>query len=178
MSKNIILGVTGSIAAYKAPDIVNKLKKEDMNVTVVMTESSENFITELTMQTISNNKVYTDVFDKQEESISHIDVVNKADLILIAPATANIIGKLANGICDDMLSTMCMVAKDKKIIIAPAMNTNMYENQILQKNINVLKGYGFKFIEPRESLLACNIYGKGALANVEDIVQVVKREVQ
>lgn len=169
----MILGVTGSIAAYKSMDIVSKLKK-DYDITVIMTESAKEFITPLSFQVLTNNKVYDKTFDEDDSKVSHIELVKESDIILIAPATANIISKMANGICDDILSTILTVAHNKKIIIAPAMNTNMYENPIIQENIKKLKSFGVEFIEPKESLLACGDYGKGALANIEDIVKVVK----
>ncbi len=169
----MILGITGSIAAYRAAEIVSQLKK-DYDITPVMTESASKFISPITMQTLTGNKVYNKTFDEEDTKVSHIDVVKESDIILIAPATANFISKMAHGICDDMLSTMVVVGYNKRIIVAPAMNTNMYENPIIQENINKLKSLGVEFIEPKESLLACGDYGKGALANIEDIVEVVK----
>ncbi len=169
----MILGITGSIAAYRATEIVSQLKK-DYDITPVMTESASKFISPITMQTLTGNKVYNKTFDEEDTKVSHIDVVKESDIILIAPATANFISKMAHGICDDMLSTMIVVGHNKRIIVAPAMNTNMYENPIIQENINKLKSLGVEFIEPKESLLACGDYGKGALANIEDIVEVVK----
>ncbi len=169
----MILGITGSIAAYRATEIVSQLKK-DYDITPVMTDSAAKFISPITMQTVTGNKVYNKTFDEDDTKVSHIDVVKESDIILIAPATANFISKMAHGICDDMLSTMVVVGHNKRIIVAPAMNTNMYENPIIQENINKLKSLGVEFIEPKESLLACGDYGKGALANIEDIVEVVK----
>lgn len=175
--KKIILGVSGSIAAYKAADIASKLSKK-YDVHVVMTKSATKFITPITFQTLTTNPVYTEVFDENESNVSHIDLVKECDLVLIVPATANIIGKCANGIADDMLSTMFMVAKDKKKIIAPAMNTNMYENPIVQNNLKTLKSIlNVIEIEPKESLLACKDYGKGALAEIVDILDVIEREI-
>ncbi len=178
MNRNIILGVSGSIAAYKSADIVSKLNKNNISSSVVMTESAQKFITPMTLQILSGKYVYTDIFTESESEVSHIDVVNKSDMILIAPATANVIAKLAHGICDDMLTTMCMVANGKKIVVAPAMNTNMYENPITQRNIQILKDYGFIIIEPREALLACGDYGKGALATIDEIANIVIKELQ
>lgn len=168
----IVLGVTGSIAAYKAADIINRLKADHI-INVVMTESATKFITPMTLQTLSQNKVSVTTFDEDEANVSHIDLALDADIILIAPATANIISKVKMGICDDLLSTICVVGGPSKIIFAPAMNTHMYENPIIQQNIEDLKNHGSKFIEPRVSLLACNEYGKGALATVETIVDYV-----
>lgn len=168
----IILGVTGSIAAYKAADIINRLKGEHQ-INVVMTKSATEFITPMTLQTLSQNKVFVTTFDADEANVSHIDLALNADMILIAPATANIIGKIRSGISDDLLSTICTVAGPNKLVIAPAMNTHMYENPITVENMEYLEAKGTKFIEPRESLLACNVYGKGALATVETIVDYV-----
>lgn len=169
---NIVLCVSGSIAAYKAADIVNRLKVNN-DIHVVMSESATKFITPLTFEALSQNKVYTDMFESEEAKISHIDIATNADLILVAPASANTISKLNAGIADNLLSTILIAAKPTKIIMAPAMNTNMYENPIIQKNIADLKEYGVSFIKPRSSLLACNTYGVGALATVEDIVEFV-----
>ena len=172
--KNIVLGVTGSIAAYKAADIVSGLTKHDIDVNVVMTKASTQFITPMTLQVLSKNKVYTDVFQEDCPSeVKHITLPQNADLILIAPATANIIGKMANGIADDMLSSLYLAAYDIPIIIAPAMNTRMYENPIVVENMKKLAEKGVKFIEPRESMLACGYLGKGALADVNEIINTV-----
>lgn len=168
----ILLGVSGSIAAYKAADIINRLKA-DHQINVVMTESATEFITPLTLQTLSQNKVFVTTFDADEANVSHIDLATEADIILIAPATANIISKLRSGVCDDLLTTISVVAGPSKIILAPAMNTHMYENPIIEDNLQYLQKLGVKVIEPRVSLLACNEYGKGALATVETIVEYV-----
>jgi len=176
---NIILGVTGSIAAYKAADITNILTKDGYNVDVIMTKGGTAFITPLTMQALSKNKVYTDVFQEDyPKEIKHISLSKKADLLLIAPATADIIGKLANGIADDMLTSVVLAINDIPMLIAPAMNTKMYENPIVQDNIAKLKKYGFEIIEPKEALLACGDLGKGALADVTEIVGIVKAHLQ
>lgn len=168
----ILLGVSGSIAAYKAADIINRLKG-DHQINVVMTESATEFITPMTLQTLSQNKVFVSTFDADEANVSHIDLARAADIVLIAPATANIISKIRFGICDDLLSTICVVSGPDKIVLAPAMNTHMYENPIIQENIEYLKNMGTQVIEPRSSLLACNDFGKGALATVETIVEFV-----
>ena len=171
---NIILGVTGSIAAYKAADITSQLVKKGWNVNVVMTRGGTEFITPLTFQTLSKNKVYTDVFQEREpHEVKHIGLSQRADIFLIAPATANVIGKIANGIADDMLTSLALSVTGIPKIIAPAMNTRMYENSIVQENIEKLKNYNYEFIEPRESMLACGDVGKGALANVSDIINFV-----
>ncbi len=171
----ILLGVTGSIAAYKAADIINRLKGEH-EIQVVMTKSACEFITPLTLQTLSQNKVFVTTFDADEANVSHIDLALEADLILVAPATANIIAKAASGICDDLLSTILVVGGLKKTIFAPAMNTNMFENEITQENVDKLIKKGARIIEPRVGLLACNVYGKGALATVETIVDYVNND--
>lgn len=172
--KSIVLGVTGSIAAYKAADIVNGLNREGFNVNVVMTEGGCAFITPLTLQTLSKNKVYTGVFQEDcPEEVKHISLAQNADLLLIAPATANIIGKLACGIADDMLTSLALAVNGVPMLIAPAMNTRMYENAVVTENLSRLKGRGYEVIEPRESMLACGCVGKGALAAVPDIIQAV-----
>ncbi len=174
---NILLGVTGSIAAYKAAEITSRLTKQGHNVDVILTESGSKFITPLTLQTLSKNKVYMDMFEEIVPSeVKHISLAKKADLVLIAPATANIIGKIAGGIADDFLSTVVMAAANHTpVYIAPAMNTNMYENPIVQENIENLKAGGYHFIDPKASLLACGDLGKGALADVDEIVDVVTK---
>ena len=177
---NILLGVTGSIAAYKADDITSRLTKLGHNVDVVLTESGSRIITPITLQTLSKNKVYTDMFEEITPSeVKHISLAKKADVVLIAPATANIIGKIANGIADDFLSTVVMaVANHTPVYIAPAMNTNMYENPIVQDNIKKLKSFGYRFIEPKESLLACGDLGRGALADVDEIVEIIEGSIK
>lgn len=174
---NVLLGVTGSIAAYKAADIISRLTKQGHSVDVILTESGSKIITPLTLQTLSKNKVYMDMFEEiTPTEVKHISLAKKADLVLIAPATANIIGKIAGGIADDFLSTVVMAAATHTpIYIAPAMNTNMYENPIVQENIEKLQNLGYHFIEPKASLLACGDLGKGALADVDEIVDVVTK---
>lgn len=174
---NVLLGVTGSIAAYKAAEITSRLTKQGHNVDVILTESGSRFITPLTLQTLSKNKVYMDMFEEIVPSeVKHISLAKKADLVLVAPATANIIGKVAGGIADDFLSTVVMAAANHTpVYIAPAMNTNMYENPIVQENIEKLKARGYHFIDPKASLLACGDLGKGALADVDEIVDVVTK---
>ena len=172
---NIVLGVTGSISAYKAADIANRLHKDGHDVHVVMTDGAEEFITPLTLQTLSKNKVLTEEFEEFDEydptAVMHIDLADKADVVLIAPATANVIGKIAGGIADNLLCAVVMAAADQaQVVIAPAMNTHMYENPIVQDNIEKLKKYGYLFIEPKESHLACGTTGKGALADMDDII--------
>lgn len=172
----VCIGVTGGIAAYKALDIVSKLKKHDIDVRVIMTESATKFVAPLTFQSLSQNMVVTDMFTEPKAfEIQHISLAKRADIFLIAPATANIIGKVANGISDDMLSTTIMATK-AKVIFAPAMNTQMYENIIVQDNIRKLKNYGYDFIDPASGLLACRDIGKGKLEDVNIIVDRVLEE--
>jgi len=178
----IVLGVTGSIAAYKAGDIISGLVKSGCDVHVIMTAAATKFITPLTFQTLTKNKVYVDMFEEiVYNDVRHISLAQRADCFVIAPATANIIGKIAGGIADDMLSTVVMAVdmKTKKtpVIICPAMNTAMYENRITQDNINKLREYGYKFVDPKESRLACGDVGKGALADIADISAEIKKAV-
>jgi len=174
--KEVILGVTGSIAAYKAAEIANILIKDNINVNVIMTNAAIQFIAPLTFQTLTKNKVYTDMFEEiTYHDIRHISLAQKADCVVIAPATANIIGKIASGIADDMLSTVVMAVQNTPVIICPAMNTAMYENPVMRENINKLKNCGYQFVEPKESLLACGDLGKGALADIELIVTAIKK---
>jgi phosphopantothenoylcysteine decarboxylase/phosphopantothenoylcysteine decarboxylase/phosphopantothenate--cysteine ligase len=176
--KEIVLGISGSIAAYKSADIASQLTKSKYNVNVIMTNAATKFVTPLTFQTLTKNKVYTDMFAEIEyHDVRHISLAQKADCLVIAPATANIIGKIANGIADDMLTTVVMAtmtAKRIPVIICPAMNTAMFENPITQDNIKKLTKYGYLFVEPRESLLPCGSLGKGALAEVDVIVNAIK----
>lgn len=177
MSKCVVIGVTGGIAVYKALDVISALRKKDIEVHVIMTESASKFVNPLTFQSISQNMVVTDMFAEPKVwEIQHISLAQKADLMLIAPATANIIGKVANGIADDMLSTTIMAAAKAKVIFAPAMNTNMYQNRIVQGNIEKLKSYGYEFIEPASGRLACGDIGIGKLADVNTIVERVLAE--
>ena len=173
MKKNVVLGVSGGIAVYKALEITSLLIKKGINVNVIMTENATKFVTPLTFQSISQNLVTVDMFTEPKAwEIQHISLAHKADVMLIAPATANIIGKVANGIADDMLSTTIMATK-AKVIFAPAMNTNMYENPIVQNNIKKLKEFGYEFIEPASGRLACGDIGKGKLEKPEIIVEKV-----
>ncbi|MCL2053312.1 MAG: phosphopantothenoylcysteine decarboxylase [Oscillospiraceae bacterium] len=170
--KDIILGVTGSIAAYKAAEIANLLAKSNMNVHTIMTDAATKFITPLTFQTLTKNKVYTDMFEQAVYSdVRHISLAQKADCFVIAPASADIIGKIAAGIADDMLTTVIMAFQNKPVIICPAMNTAMYENPITKRNIETLTALGYHFVEPKESRLACGDLGKGALADVDCIIK-------
>lgn len=173
--KAILLGVTGSIACYKACEITSQLTQQDANITVVMTRSALEFVNPLSFQTLSRNRVYYDMFDTNYTfDCRHISLAEKCDLIVIAPATANIIGKIANGIADDLLSTTIMSAK-KPVIIAPAMNTNMLNNPIVIENINKLKNLGYIFIEPEKGYLACGTVGEGRLADINVIIDKIKQ---
>jgi len=168
--KNILIGVTGGIACYKICDVINHLKREGANVDIIMTENATKFITPLTLETLSKSRVVVDMFhEKDHVDVEHISLARKADIVLIAPATANIIGKLANGIADDMLSTTVMATKSP-VLIAPAMNNWMYENGIVQDNIKKLKKYGYHFIDPVCGNLACGYKAVGKLADKDKII--------
>ncbi|MDD5238025.1 MAG: flavoprotein [Candidatus Omnitrophica bacterium] len=173
--KNIILGVTASIAIYKACEIVLRLKEAGFSVTVVMTKEAEELIRPVVFQSLSGNKVYCRLFQTPESwEIEHISLAEQADLVLIAPATANIIAKIKTGICDDLLT--CIVSATKaRVLICPAMNENMYQNRITQENIKKLKTLGYEFVEPRRGRLACGKIGIGCLAEVETIIKEVKK---
>ena len=175
--KNILVGVTGGIAAFKSASIVSLLKKKGYNVKVVMTENATNIIGPLTLETLSKNRVYVDMWDKNSHyEVEHISLADWADIVLIAPATYNIIGKVANGIADDMLSTiLSAVSLRKPVFFALAMNVNMYENPILNENIDKLKTYGYRFIDTNEGLLACNYEAKGRMKEPEEIVDIIER---
>jgi len=170
--KSVLLGVTGGIAAYKAAEIIRLLVKMDIQVHVVMTRNAKEFITPLTLQVLSGNPVWTESFHlTQEQQIGHIQLVDMSDLLLIAPATANIIGKAAAGIADDLLSTILCVASRLPVVFAPSMNVNMYQNPITQENIKKLTQLGHDCIKPDEGVLACGYEGVGRLADPEQIVE-------
>ena len=175
--KNILVGVTGGIAAFKSASIVSLLKKKGYNIKVVMTENAINIIGPLTLETLSKNRVYVDMWDKNPHyEVEHISLADWADIVLIAPATYNIIGKVANGIADDMLSTiLSAISLRKPVFFALAMNVNMYENPILNENIDKLKAYGYRFIDTNEGLLACNYEAKGRMKEPEEIVGIIER---
>lgn len=171
MEKNIVVGVSGGIAAYKACDVVSKLKKQGFKIDVIMTKNAQEFVSPLTFQTLSNQKVVTDMFETPSDwNVEHIELAKKADVFVIVPATANIIGKIANGIADDMLTTTIMATEAKKVIV-PAMNTKMYHNPFVQENILKLKKHGYYFIEPVSGLLACGDTGKGKMEEPTVIVE-------
>ncbi|MEK7851312.1 MAG: bifunctional phosphopantothenoylcysteine decarboxylase/phosphopantothenate--cysteine ligase CoaBC [Deltaproteobacteria bacterium] len=172
--KTIILGVTGGIAVYKAAELTRLLIKAGANVHVVMTRGAAEFVAPLTFQTLSKNPVHTEMFSlTQEAEVGHISLANRADLFVIAPATANIIGKIANGIADDLLTTSVMATK-APVLLAPAMNCNMYENPIVQGNMKRLKGYGYHFIDSETGELACGYEGKGRMAGPSDIMEEIE----
>jgi phosphopantothenoylcysteine decarboxylase/phosphopantothenate--cysteine ligase len=172
--KAIVLGVTGGIAAYKAAELVRLLVKEGAHVHVVMTRNAQEFVTPLTFQTLSGNSIVTDPFVLvDDQKIGHIALADLAELIVILPATANIIGKIANGIADDFLSTMVMATR-APVLFVPSMNVNMWENKALQKNIQTLLERGYDFVEPGEGELACHWYGKGRLAELSEVMERIE----
>ena len=171
--KKILLCVTGGIAVYKAAALTSKLIQAGANVRVILSNAATEFVTPLTFQALSRNEVYTDTFDeKDSKKIAHIDLADWADLILVAPATANVIGKLANGIADNMITTT-LLAATSPVWIAPAMNVHMYDHPAVQRNIETLKEFGYAFIEPGEGYLACGYVGKGRLEEPETIVEKI-----
>ncbi len=178
MAYTVILGVTGSIAAYKACEIVTSLVKSGVEVVVVMTSPARQFITPLTFQTLSRNEVVTELFGPQEvHDPQHVSLSDRADLILIAPATANILGKLASGIAEDVLACTVLASK-AKVLIAPAMDDRMYNHPVVQGNIEKLKGIGYRFIGPVEGRLSSGRIGVGRMAPVEEIVRLVQEELK
>ena len=170
--KNVLLAVTGSIAAYKAADIARGFIKKGYTVTVMLTANGAKFITPMTFETLTGSKCLVDTFDRNfKYEVEHIAAAKACDLLLVAPASANVIGKIAGGIADDMVTTTILAVTSPKLI-APAMNTAMYDNPIVQDNMKKLKAYGYQFIDPAEGLLACGDTGRGKLADVEDILSV------
>jgi len=174
-AKTVVLGVAGGIACYKAVELVRLLVREGFAVQVIMTRGAMEFVTPLTFQTLSGRPVATDIFSlTQESEIGHINLADQADLLVIAPATANVIGKIAAGIADDLLTTVVM-ATQAPVLMAPSMNVHMYENPLLQENIRKLKGLGYHFMEPAEGYLACGYEGKGRLPEPAEIVEEIRR---
>lgn len=170
--KKILLGVSGGIAAYKAVDLASKLTSHGAKVYTIMTESATELVRPKSFEAITNNPVFTNMWDKKAEyNIGHVHLAQQADIFVVAPATANIIGKMANGISDDMLSTSLCVGWNGKILFAPAMNNNMYINPAVQKNIQTLKDMGVQFIGPESGRLACGDTGPGRMAEPFDIIQ-------
>ena len=175
--KTVVLGVTGSIAAYKMANVASMLVKLHADVHVIMTENACQFITPVTFETLTGNKCMVDTFDRNFQfHVAHISIAKKADVLLVAPASANVIGKLANGIADDMLTTTAMACTCQKIV-APAMNTNMYHNPILQDNLKKLEGYGFTVIAPEKGVLACRDIGDGKMPSEDVLVGYILREI-
>ena len=175
--KTVVLGVTGSIAAYKMANVASMLVKMHADVHVIMTQNACQFITPITFETLTGNKCMVDTFDRNFQfHVAHVSIAKKADVVLVAPASANVIGKLANGIADDMLTTTVM-ACTCKIIVAPAMNTNMYHNPILQDNLKKLAGYGYEIIAPAKGMLACRDEGDGKMPSEEVLVNHILREI-
>ncbi|PLR77583.1 bifunctional phosphopantothenoylcysteine decarboxylase/phosphopantothenate--cysteine ligase CoaBC [Bacillus sp. V3-13] len=173
--KKILLCVTGGIAVYKAAALTSKLSQAGADVKVILSESAAKFVTPLTFQAMSRNDVFTDTFDeKNPKVIAHIDLADWADLVVVAPATANVIGKLANGIADNMVTTT-LLAATSPVMIAPAMNVHMYDHPAVKANLNKLAGYGYHFIEPGEGFLACGYVGKGRLEEPEKIVGIINQ---
>ena len=173
MKKTVVMGICGGIAAYKAVYAASSMVKKGLNVKVIMTKSATEFVTPLTFQTITKNKVITDMFSLSENvTTEHISLAKEADVFLICPATANVIGKIASGIADDFLTTTVMATK-AKVVFAPAMNTNMYQNPIVEANINKLKYLQYEFVEPECGILACGDSGKGRLAEIDDILDKI-----
>ena len=175
--KTVLLGVTGSIAAYKIAYLASALKKLHANVHVLMTRNATQFITPVTFETLTGNRCPVDTFDRNFEfQVEHVSLAKQADVALIAPASANVIGKLAHGIADDMLTTTIMACKCKKIL-SPAMNTNMYENQVVQDNLDILRHYGYEVVEPDTGLLACGDTGAGKMPEPEVLLQYILKEI-
>ncbi len=177
--KTILIGISGGIATYKICDMVRQLVKLNYNIYVTMTKNATQFVTPLTFKTLTNNPVFLDTFEENNENpMPHISLTKIADIMVIAPATANIIAKMAHGIGDDLVSTLCL-SFNKKIIVAPAMNQEMYQNPIVQKNVTMLKNYSDKFmvLDPDKGDLACGDYGQGRLAALEKIIQIIKNEI-
>lgn len=175
--KTVVLGVTGSIAAYKIANLASMLIKQHADVHVIMTQNATNFIHPTTFETLTNHKCLIDTFDRNFQfHVAHVNLAGQADIMMIAPASANVIGKLANGIADDMLTTTAMACK-APILISPAMNTNMYENPIFQDNLKKLESYGREIIEPASGMLACRDIGKGKMPEPEVLFQYILRTI-
>ena len=172
--KRVVLGVTGSIAAYKSADLIRQLVEKGFRVSVVMTKEAERFITPLTLSSLSGERVFRGMFDKNEDPLAmpHITLAQEADVFLIAPATANIIGKLAHGIADNLITCIALATK-ASILVAPAMNTQMYHNEIVQSNCRTLKKHGIEFIDPVKGKLACGTMGDGHIADEASIIKAV-----
>lgn len=175
--KTVLLGVTGSIAAYKIASLASALRKLDADVHVLMTRNATNFINPITFETLTGNKCLVDTFDRNFQfQVEHVSIAKKADVVMLAPATANVIGKLAHGIADDMLTTTLMACKCP-VYVSPAMNTNMYENPVLQDNLNTLQRYGYHIIDPANGYLACGDTGAGKMPEPEALLDYILKEI-
>ena len=175
--KTVLLGVTGSIAAYKIASLASALKKLHADVHVLMTQNATNFINPITFESLTGNKCLVDTFDRNFQfQVEHVSIAKKADVVMIAPASANVIGKLAHGIADDMLTTTVMACKCKKYI-SPAMNTNMFENPIVQDNLKILEHYGYEVIQPASGYLACGDTGAGKMPEPETLLAYIEKEI-
>ncbi|KKQ17806.1 MAG: Phosphopantothenoylcysteine decarboxylase, Phosphopantothenate-cysteine ligase [Berkelbacteria bacterium GW2011_GWA1_36_9] len=177
-NKKVLIGVTGGIAAYKTCSLVNMFSKEGADVKVIMTHGATKFVTPLTFQSLTNHPVYLDMWQTyNKEEVEHISLAKWADIVVISPATANIIGKIAHGIADNMLTTVVMaLPKETPVLIVPAMNTNMWENPIVQKNVKILsEDKKYKFINPRKGILACRDEGYGKIVDNEVIIEEVQK---
>lgn len=175
--KTVLLGVTGSIAAYKIAYLASALKKLHADVHVLMTKNATNFINPITFESLTGNKCLVDTFDRNFQfQVEHVSIAKKADVVMIAPASANVIGKLAHGIADDMLTTTVMACKCKKII-SPAMNTNMFENPIVQDNLKILEHYGYEVIQPASGYLACGDTGAGKMPEPQTLLSYIEKEI-
>ncbi len=177
MKKNVLVGVCAGIASYKTCELIRLLVKDNFNVKVIMTESSTKFVTPLVFQTLSNNLVCLDMFSlAKEDGIKHIEITDWTDICVVAPLTANTLSKIANGICDNLLTTViCALPQNKKIIFAPAMNTNMWKNPIIQENVEKLKQLKrYTFLNPAEGVLACGAYGEGRMLEPEEIYKKIQ----
>ncbi len=176
--KTVVLGVTGGIAAYKSASLASMLVKNGYDVIVLMTQNATNFINPIVFETLTKHKCLIDTFDRNfEYSVEHVSVAKRADVVMIAPATANVIGKLAHGIADDMLTTTVMACRTCPKIIAPAMNTEMFYNPVVQDNLQTLKKYGYQIIEPAEGYLACGDVGAGKMPEPEDLYEYIYQTV-
>ena len=175
--KTVVLGVTGSIAAYKIANLASMLVKQHADVNVIMTHNAANFINPITFETLTGNKCLVDTFDRNFQfNVEHVALAKRADIFMVAPASANVIGKMANGIADDMLTTTILAAKCPKLV-SPAMNTNMYENQIVQDNLKKLENYGFEIIDPASGYLACGDTGAGKMPEPETLFAYIMRTI-
>ena len=175
--KTVLLGVTGSIAAYKIANLASMLVKLHCNVHVIMTKNATNFIHPITFETLTNNRCIVDTFDRNfQYNVEHVSLAKQADVVMIAPASANVIAKLAHGIADDMLTTTVLACTCKKIV-SPTMNTQMYNNQITQDNIQILRNYGFEVIDPASGFLACRDIGAGKMPEPEVLLDYILKEI-